>query len=72
MGRMLTMPRFAAGVTALKQTPSFAEAVALVRAGLTWTEAQAMTRRERIAFLETYGEQYERAMAEAERRAKAK
>ncbi len=54
----MTMPLpFDRSVENLQQLPAFQEAVACVRAGLSWTEASSLTRRERAAFLLTYADQ---------------
>lgn len=63
----MTMPLpFDRSVENLQQLPAFQEAVACVRAGLSWTEAASLTRRERAAFLLTYADQENAAWSSRE------
>jgi hypothetical protein len=57
-----------AGVAFLRASGSFKERVALVCAGLTWTEANTLTRIERAAVLVEMAERQRAENAEMERR----
>ncbi len=63
-------PAFKARVDDLQARPWFQERVTLVRAGLSWSDTGALSRRERLAFIRAFNAQEETAEEDAQSRAR--